>query len=135
MNKISKLSITLFASLTICIVTGFMLHIDVNHHHIADFSIVTYIHLAAATVILWSSYKHIAKHHKWFGAWTKIKWNKKTVNSILAVIGIMVVATGLLILFSSAHEFSIAHYVLGIAFTVFASAHSIKRMARLIKSK
>ena len=125
MNKISKLSITLFASLTICIVTGFMLHIDVNHHHIADFSIVTYIHLAAATVILWSSYKHIAKHHKWFGAWTKI----------LAVIGIMVVATGLLILFSSAHEFSIAHYVLGIAFTVFAAAHSIKRMARLIKSK
>lgn len=133
MDRISKLSMTLFVSLIICIVTGFLLHVDVNHHHVAKFSIFTYIHLLTAVILLWSSYKHLTKHKKWFGAWGKIKWSKKTVNSILAIIGIGVLATGLLILFSSAHEISIAHYVLGIAFTVFAAAHGIKRMARLIK--
>ena len=133
MKTLNTTTLVFFTSLIACIVTGMMLHVDVNHHHIADFTILTYLHLAAVIVMGWLSYRHLTKHSKWFNAYRKLRWSKKTVNTLMSITGIALVVTGVLILFSAAHELSIAHYITGILFTLLALGHSIKRIARTLK--
>lgn len=120
--------------LIVCIATGMMLHVDVNHKHIAGFTTTTCIHLAAVAAMLRMAFQHIRKHSKWFGAFAKLRWSKKTVNAVMSIIGTVVVVTGVLILFSAAHELSIAHYITGILFTLLALGHSVKRIARTLKN-
>ena len=134
MKAINTTTLVLFASLIVVIITGMMLHVDVNHHHIAGFTILTYLHLAAVIVMGWLSYLHLAKHSKWFNAYRKLRWSKKIVNTLMSITGIAVVVTGVLILFSVRHELSIAHYFTGILFTLLALGHSIKRIARTLKN-
>ena len=81
--------------LIVCIATGMMLHVDVNHKHIAGFTTTTCIHLAAVAAMLRMAFQHIRKHSKWFGAFAKLRWSKKTVNAVMSIIGTVVVVTPL----------------------------------------
>lgn len=131
--KTKAFNYAFLAFLIVSIATGMMLHVDVNHKHIVGFTPLTYIHLAAVAAMLWMTFQHVRKHSKWFGAFAKLRWSKKTINGLMAVVGTTVAVSGVLILFSAAHELSIAHYITGILFTLLALGHSVKRIARTLK--
>lgn len=114
-----------------CLGTGIMLHLQVIHRNITSFTPLTFFHLGLAAVVGVFMVNHVIKHVKWFKAYGNIRWGKKTLVTIMSVIGTIVIITGALLIFIVEREVSMIHYILGILFAILCLAHFIPRIKRL----
>ena len=101
-----------------CLGTGIMLHLQVIHRNITSFTPLTFFHLGLAAVVGVFMVNHVIK-------------GKKTLVTIMSVIGTIVIITGALLIFIVEREVSMIHYILGILFAILCLAHFIPRIKRL----
>lgn len=131
MKRSSISTIILLVSMLACLGTGIMLHLQVIHRNITSFTPLTFFHLGLAAVVGVFMVNHVIKHVKWFKAYGNIRWGKKTLVTIMSVIGTIVIITGALLIFIVEREVSMIHYILGILFAILCLAHFIPRIKRL----
>ena len=99
MKRSSISTIILLVSMLACLGTGIMLHLQVIHRNITSFTPLTFFHLGLAAVVGVFMVNHVIKHVKWFKAYGNIRWGKKTLVTIMSVIGTIVIITGALLIF------------------------------------
>lgn len=114
------------------IVTGFMLHQEVWHLHVYDDTALWASHEAVGLVMAGMVAGHCVQHSFWFKNFAKIKPSRKRVTTILLILGVIVLGSGIpLMCGSHSGVISRIHYVCGILFTVFAIGHVAKRWKML----
>lgn len=122
-DDIAAIALTLAA-----IVTGFILHNEVWHSHIYDNTALWALHEASGLVLLVAVILHCTQHSFWFRNYAKIKPERKRVTTILLAIGVIVAATGVVLMCGSHSEtVSHVHYVGAILFVALAIGHVAKR--------
>lgn len=110
------------------IITGFILHKEVWHIHFYDNDVLWGAHETVGLTLVVLMLIHSVQHSFWFKNYTKIKVNRKRVTTILLILGILLVLTGIILMFGSRSErISHIHYVVGILFTAVAIGHVAKR--------
>ncbi len=110
------------------IVTGFVLHKEVHHIHIYGNVGLWGAHESVGLVLVALLAVHGAQHPQWFRNYRKIPVKRKRVTTVLLCVGVILAASGIVLMCGSrSEELSILHYVLGIAFTLFAIGHVVKR--------
>lgn len=114
------------------IITGFILHKEVNHLYIYNDAATWTIHEIAGLSLTVLVALHCTEHKSWFRNYRKIPAKKITVSTILLATGILILATGIALMAGSrSHFISILHYALGILFTLLAIFHVAKRWKML----
>lgn len=114
--------------LLIAIVSGFMLHVGVHHHHIYNNRFLWGIHESAGILMFVAVIIHCLQHKYWFKNYRRIPVKKKRVTTILlAILVILFISGAILMGGSQSEEISIIHYAIGIASTILAIGHVIKR--------
>ena len=110
------------------IVSGFVLHREVHHLYIYNDIGLWGMHEAVGLVLAAMLAMHCAQHPQWFRNYRKITVKRKRVTTILLCVGVILAASGVVLMCGSrSEEVSIIHYVLGIVFTLLAVGHVCKR--------
>ena len=138
MKKIFVIDWTLIPLLVLSAASGIGLHIaghGTEHevwHNWAVAHVIASVFLLAATIM------HIAKHWDWYKGLIKHGiGNKSLATVVLSAVFLFVVATGIALLGwieGVNSDTGLWHYVAGIAFTIVATGHIIKRIPILRKS-
>lgn len=129
MNKKRLTDLTQMAATLAAIISGFMLHNHVHHLHLYSDTGLWATHETIGLLIAIAITVHCAQHKFWFKNYTKIAAKRKRVTTIFLVIAVFEVLTGGVLWFGcQSKAVSIAHYGGGIAFTLLAIGHTIKRL-------
>lgn len=116
------------------IITGFMLHKEVWHLHLYDNTFLWGIHEVAGLGLLLLVTTHCLQHSFWFKNYSKLKVNKKRVTTILLIVGMIVVISGIMLMCGSHSELvSHLHYAVGLLFIALAIGH-VSRRWKILKS-
>lgn len=116
------------------VVTGFVLHDEVWHAHVYDDEALWGAHEAIGLVLAAIVAAHCVQHSFWFKNYSKIRSNKKRITTLLLIVGIIVVLSGIILMYGSRSEFvSHLHYIGALLFIVIATGHVIKRR-KILKS-
>ncbi|MDE5837579.1 MAG: hypothetical protein K2H39_00850 [Paramuribaculum sp.] len=117
------------ALLLTAIITGMILHRQVNHLFIYNNIFLWTTHEIVGLLLLADLIAHSVQHGKWFTNYEKIPVSRKRVTTILIIVGALLMISGLILMFGShSHFISILHYVCGIIFTILAIGHVAKRL-------
>lgn len=110
------------------IVSGFVLHSEVWHMHVYDNTTVWTLHEVIGLFLAALVGVHCVQHSFWFKNYSCIKPDRKRVTTIFLIVGIIVLLSGLVLMFGSRSELiSHIHYACGILFTILAIGHILKR--------
>lgn len=114
-------------AMAVCaIITGFLLHSEVHHLYIYDDITLWTVHEVAGVLLALFLLIHCVEHKFWFLNYSKILFKRKWLNSTLFILAIIVISTGVILLCGSHSQFvSILHYIMAIAFAVFAFFHVV----------
>lgn len=109
-------------------ITGIMLHKEVWHIHYYDHSLLWSLHEGIGLILVILVLIHCIQHSFWFRNYSRLRGSRKTVTTILLILGIVLAATGIILMSGSRSEaISHVHYASGILFTIIAAGHVAKR--------
>ncbi len=112
----------------LAIITGLMLHWKIWHESEINHDIIWNVHVIEGLTLLVLGWIHCKQHSAWFKNYSKIKKERRRVTTILLIIGLVVIATGIIIICGYNSEMlSHIHYVGAIIFTGFVIGHVAKR--------
>lgn len=135
MNK-RLIDISQIICVTVCIITGFVLHNEVHHLHLYDNEGLWYAHEIFGLILAVAIGFHCIQHRMWFKSYDKIPAKKKLASTILFATAFAVIISGCVLMCGShSHFISILHYVTAIMFTLLALGHVIKRWKIFISLK
>jgi hypothetical protein len=126
----SKPIVDIFAFLCVIIalISGLMLHSEIHHKYIYHDVLWWTIHSLSSIMLVLLLLIHSVQHKFLFINYFKIPVPKKRVTTILFLILIVLIISGIVLLLGSHSNFiSLLHFCFGLIFTCFTIGHMMKR--------
>ncbi len=112
------------------IITGIQLHQEVWHLHVYDNTFLWSLHEIVGLALFAGIILHCIQHSFWFKKYSKIQPNRKIVTTLLLLLGVIVLISGVILMCGSHSEvLSHIHFAGAILFTVVAIGHVAKRFS------